>query len=41
MRWVAYVACIGAVRNEYNIFSEDLKARDHSDDLGVGVRIIF
>jgi hypothetical protein len=31
---------MGEVRNSYEVLSENLKGRDHSEDLGVDVKII-
>jgi hypothetical protein len=41
MRWVGHVAHMGEMRNMYKILVGNLKARDHSDVLGVGGRIIL
>jgi len=35
IRWVGHVAHMGVMRNPYNILSENLKGRDHSEDPGV------
>jgi hypothetical protein len=39
MRWAEDVACMGEIRNMYIIWSENLKGREHSEDLGVDGRI--
>jgi hypothetical protein len=39
--WVERVARMGGTRNEYNFWSENLKGRDHSEDLDVEGRIIL
>jgi hypothetical protein len=36
MRWVMHVVRMEYVRNAYNFWSENLKGRDHVEDLGVG-----
>jgi hypothetical protein len=41
MRWEMHVARMGEVRNAYNILSEKLKGRDHTEDLGVDGKIIL
>jgi hypothetical protein len=41
MNWAGNVARIGEIRNAYKIWSENLKGRDHSEDLGVDGRIIL
>jgi hypothetical protein len=41
MRWVGHVARMGEMRNAYKIWSENLKARDHSEDLGIDGKIIL
>jgi len=42
MRCIGHVACIGEIRNVYKIFwSENLKGRDHSEDLGTDYKIIL
>jgi hypothetical protein len=40
MRWVEYVACMGEMRNACSIF-ENLKGRDHIENLGIDGRIIL
>jgi hypothetical protein len=40
MRWVGKVARMGGMRNSYKFWSENLKRRDHSEDLGVDGKII-
>jgi hypothetical protein len=34
MRWAGHVALIGEMRNAYKFWSENLKGRDHLEDLG-------
>jgi hypothetical protein len=41
MRWARYVALMRGIRNAYNIRLENLKLRDHSEDLGVVGKIIL
>jgi hypothetical protein len=41
MRWAGHVARVGEMRNAFKISSENLKGRDHSEDLGVDGRIIL
>jgi len=41
MRWAGYGARMGAMRNTYKIWSENLKVRDHSEDLDVDGKIIL
>jgi hypothetical protein len=41
MRWVGHVAHMGEMRNAYKIWLENLKGRDHLEDLGVDGRIIL
>jgi hypothetical protein len=41
MRWAEHVALIGETRNAYKISSEDLKRRDHSEDLDVDRKLIL
>jgi hypothetical protein len=40
MTLAGHIACMGNMRNAYNIWLEILKGRDHSEDLGVDGRII-
>jgi hypothetical protein len=35
MKLVGYVACMGKMINAYNIWLENLKGRDHLEDLGI------
>jgi len=32
---------MGEMRNSYKIFVENLRGRDHSEDLGIGGRVIL
>jgi hypothetical protein len=41
MRWARHVARMGAVINAYRIWSENLKGRDYSEELGIDGRIIL
>jgi hypothetical protein len=41
MKWVEHVARMGEMRNAYNIFVENLKGRDHSEDIGVDGTMIL
>jgi hypothetical protein len=41
MRWVRHVAHMGLMKNAYNVWAENLKGRDHSEDLGVDGSIIL
>jgi len=41
MRWVGHEVRMGDMRNEYNIWLEKLKRRDHSEDLGVDGTVIL
>jgi hypothetical protein len=41
MRWVGHTARMGAMRNIYNILIEKQNGRDHSEDLGVDVKIML
>jgi hypothetical protein len=41
MRWEGHVARMGEMRNSYEIQSENLKTRDHSEDVGVDGKIIL
>jgi hypothetical protein len=38
--WTVHVTRMGAMRNAYQIWSENLNGRDHSEDLRVNRRII-
>jgi hypothetical protein len=33
--WAGHIACMGKMKNEYQNLSENLKGRDHLEDLGV------
>jgi hypothetical protein len=39
MRWVGYIAHIGDMRHTF--WLENLKGRDHSEDLGIDRKIIL
>jgi hypothetical protein len=39
--WAGHVADMGEVRNAYKVWSENLKGKEHSQDLGVDGRIIL
>jgi hypothetical protein len=41
MRGAGHVACIGGMRNLFKILSENLKRRDHAEDLCVGGKVIL
>jgi hypothetical protein len=41
MRWVGHVASMKNMRNAYRILVGNLKARGHSEDVGVDGKIIF
>jgi len=41
MRQARQVAHMGEARNAYKVLSEDLKGRDHSDDLGINGKTIL
>jgi hypothetical protein len=41
MAWAGLVACTGGMRNAYKNCSENLKKRDHSEDLGIDGKIIL
>jgi len=38
---VGHAVCMGEMRNAQKSWSENLKGRDHSEDLGVGGKIIL
>jgi hypothetical protein len=40
MRWVEDITCKKEIGNSYNTWSENLKERDHAEDLGVNVRTV-
>jgi hypothetical protein len=40
-RWAKHVARMGEMRNAYNIFLENVKGKDHSEDIGLDERIIL
>jgi hypothetical protein len=39
-KWTGHVERIGKMRNSYNIWLENLKGRDHLEDLGVDGKIL-
>jgi hypothetical protein len=39
MRWMGHVARMGEIRTKF--WSENLKGRDHTEDLGIDEKIIF
>jgi hypothetical protein len=41
MRWAEQVVRMVEIRNTYKLLSENLKGRDHSEDLGVGGKILL
>jgi hypothetical protein len=41
MRWVGHVVHMGEMRNAYKILVGKPDGRDHSEDLGIGGRIII
>jgi len=41
IRWVGYVAHVEEVKKYAKFWSEDLKGRDHSEDIGIHGRIIL
>jgi hypothetical protein len=41
MRWTGHVARMGAAKRSTKLWLESLKGSDHSEDLGVGGRIIL
>jgi hypothetical protein len=41
MRWAGNVARIGAMRNNFKLYSQSPKGRDHAGDLGRYGRIIL
>jgi hypothetical protein len=41
MRLIGYIACMGYMINDYNIFIESLKEREHSRELSVDGRVIL
>jgi hypothetical protein len=41
MEWTGHIARMGEMRNAYKIWSECLKGRDRSEDLGADRRIIL
>jgi hypothetical protein len=38
---VEHIACLGEMANAYKILLENLKGRDHLEDLGIDGRIIL
>jgi hypothetical protein len=41
MRWMGHVACMRDTRNSCRILSENLKGRDHTEDLAIPGKIIL
>jgi hypothetical protein len=41
LRWAGHILRMGEARNAYNILLENLKGRDHLEDLGVYGKIIL
>jgi hypothetical protein len=41
MRWARHVACMGEMRNAYNILVGKLKGRDHLEDTDIDGKIIL
>jgi hypothetical protein len=41
MGWAVHVVCMLEMMNAYKIWSENLKGRDHSEELDVGGRLIL
>jgi hypothetical protein len=41
MRLAGHVACIGEMRYAYKILTENLKGRDHAEDVDLNVNIIL
>jgi hypothetical protein len=41
MRGIGYAACRGEMRMSTEFWSENLKGRDHSEDVGVDEKIIL
>jgi hypothetical protein len=41
MIWAGHVARMGEIRNAYKVLVENLKGRDHSEDVGIDGRIIL
>jgi hypothetical protein len=39
MRWAGHVACMGEIRNAYNILVGKPEGTDHSEDLGIDGKI--
>jgi hypothetical protein len=41
MRWAGHIACMGGVRNAYNVLVENLKGEEYLEDLGVDRKVIL
>jgi hypothetical protein len=41
MRWVGHIVCMGGMTNAFKILVQNLKKKDHSDDLGMDSRKIL
>jgi hypothetical protein len=41
MRWEGHVAHVGEMRSATKVWSENLKGRDHSEDLGINGRLML
>jgi hypothetical protein len=41
VKWAEHVACMGKMKNNTKLCLESLKARDVSEDFGIGGRIIL
>jgi hypothetical protein len=41
MTWAEHVTRTGEIRNSYKIWSENLKGRDHSEEMDLHGRIIL
>jgi hypothetical protein len=41
LRWMGHLTHMGQMRIAYSILAEELKGRDHLEDLGIGGKIIL
>jgi hypothetical protein len=41
MKWAGHVACIEGIRNSYAFWLENMKERNHSENLGIDGKIIL